>query len=93
MKRFSIRLGIVAGVLAAIVVSALALARPDPIKRDTKRCRTRAAQSYCTSPTACQDSVYTIGVCRDDDTGAESAVTIQCCCCTDGSDHRSFIGG
>jgi hypothetical protein len=93
MKSFSIRLGIVAGALAIIVVGASALATQDPIKKDTRRCRSRQAQSYCSSPTACQDSVYTIGVCRDDVTGAESALTIECCCCTGDADHRTWIGG
>lgn len=93
MKSFSIRLGLVTGVLAIIVAGASALATQDPIKKDTRRCRSKQAQAYCSTPTACEDSVYTIGVCRDDQTGAESPLTIQCCCCTEGSDQRSWIGG
>ena len=94
MTSLAIRLGIVAGVLTVIVASASALATRNPIKDDTRRCTSkRRAQIYCTGPTACADSVYTIGVCRDDDTGEESPVTIECCCCTDGFEHRTWIGG
>jgi hypothetical protein len=92
MKIFSIRLGIVAGVLVVMVASALALANPHT-RKDTRTCKSKRAQIYCTGPTACEDSVYTIGVCTDDQTGAESAVTIECCCCTDGADQRSWTGG
>jgi len=84
------RLGIVAGVVAVIIAGASALATPDLIKKDTSKCG-HLKNNYCT--TTCEDSVYTIGLCRDDRDGSTSAVSVQCCCCTEGANHRSFIGG
>jgi predicted nucleic acid binding AN1-type Zn finger protein len=89
MKSFSIRLGIVMGVLAVIIAGATVLAKGPP--KDTTRCSSWLKKNVCT--TTCENSVYTHGVCRDDSTGAESAITFECCCCTAGAENRSFIGG
>ena len=60
------------------------------IKKDTVKCG--SVQHYaCDTP--CEGSAYTHGVCVDDKTGETSAITVQCCCCTEGANHRSFIGG
>ena len=90
MKGSWIRLGTVVGVLAVIVAGASALATPDLIKKDTAKCG-HLKNSVCA--TSCEDSVYTNGLCRDDRDGSTSAVSVQCCCCTEGANHRSFIGG
>ena len=92
MKSFSVRLGIVAGVFVVVAAGASALATPDLIKKDTSKCGS-LQNHYCSSPTACEDSVYVSGLCRDDRDGSTSAISVQCCCCTDGANHRSFIGG
>ena len=42
--------------------------------------------------TSCEDSTYNHGVCEEA-SGAVSAISIECCCCTDGWQGRSFIGG
>ena len=93
MKSFSIRLGIVTGVLAIIVAGATALAKnaDQIIRKDTTQCSRWLRQNVCT--TTCADSVYTHGVCRDDRDGSETSITFECCCCTDGAENRSFIGG
>jgi len=93
MKRFSIRLGIVTGVLAVIIIGATALAKNGDqiIRKDTTQCSKWLNRNVCT--TTCEDSVYTHGVCRNDTDGSESAVTFECCCCTPGAENRSFIGG
>jgi hypothetical protein len=85
-----IRLGIVVGVLVVLVAGASALATPDRIKKDTVKCG-NLKQDACTS--TCEGSVYTHGLCVDDRTGETSAITVQCCCCTEGANHRPFIGG
>lgn len=90
MKSSWVRLGTVAGVLAVVLAAASALATPDLIKKDTAKCG-QLKHLYCT--TTCEDSVYTHGLCRDDRTGETSAISVQCCCCTDGANHRSYIGG
>lgn len=84
-----VRLGFVAGVLATVLAGASALAKPDLVKKDTFKCGP-LKNSVC--GTSCEDSVYVNGLCRDDRTGATSAVSVQCCC-TEGANHRSFIGG
>ncbi len=89
MKSFWIRLVLVVGVLVVIVAGAATLATPDLIKKDTTKCGN--LQRYCTI--SCADSVYTHGACRDDKTGVISAISVECCCCTEGANHRSFIGG
>jgi len=93
MKSFSIRLGIVTGVLAVIIVGATALAKGPQwiINKDTTQCSKWLNKNVCT--TTCEGSVYTHGVCRDDRDGSESAITFACCCCTAGAENRSFIGG
>lgn len=90
MKSLWIRLGLVAGVLAVVLAGASALATPDLGKKDTFKCG-QLKSSVC--GTSCENSVYTNGLCRDDRTGATSAISVQCCCCTEGANHRSFIGG
>ena len=90
MKLAWIRLGTVAGLLAAVLVGASALATPDLIKKDTMKCG-YLKNRVCT--TTCEDSVYTIGLCRDDRDGSTSLLSVECCCCTEGANHRSFIGG
>ena len=89
MKNTWIRIGVVLGVLGVVVVGSAALADPDLIKKDTSKCG--SLKDLCTI--SCADSVYSNGVCRDDKTGEESFISVQCCCCTDGSNQRSFIGG
>jgi hypothetical protein len=59
------------------------------IKRDTTSCK--KLQNYCS--TSCESSVYTIGVCQEGTHGAGSAISVECCCCTEGFEHRYFIGG
>ena len=90
MRGFWARLAAAIGVLVAVIASASALAVPDPIKKDTTKCG-NLKNFVC--HTTCEDSVYTIGLCRDDRNGATSAISVQCCCCTEGANHRSFIGG
>jgi len=90
MQRSWIRLSTVAGVLAVIVAGASALATPSLIKKDTTKCGWLKSR-YCA--TSCEDSVYTVGLCRDDRTGATYAISVECCCCTPGANHRSYIGG
>lgn len=90
MKNFWVRFGIVAGILIVIVAGASALATPDLIKKDTAKC---GSLQHDVCGIRCEDSVYTHGVCVDDRTGETWAISVQCCCCTDGSNHRSFIGG
>ena len=63
---------------------------PDLIKKDTSKCGS-LKNDVCF--TTCENSVYVIGLCRDDRDGSTSAISVQCCCCTDGANHRSFIGG
>jgi hypothetical protein len=91
MKSSWIRLLCLAGVLAVIAASAAALAAPDPNRMDTTRCSKWLKKNTCTI--TCEDSVYTIGFCRDDTTGTESPISFPCCCCTEGAEHRSFVGG
>ncbi len=91
MRNIWIRLGIVAGVLAVIAIGTSALANQDPWKHDVFSCG-KVRHDACTI--TCEESVYdNYGACRDDRDGSTSAITIQCCCCTDGWQHRSFIGG
>ncbi len=90
MKISWIRLGAVAGVLVAVLVGVSALATPDIEKKDTTKCGYLKSRVCYTS---CEDSVYTHGLCRDDRDGSTSAISVQCCCCTEGANHRSFIGG
>lgn len=90
MKNFWARLGVVAGLFAVVLAGAWALATPDPIKKDTIKCG-RLRNQVC--GTSCEGSVYTSGLCRDDRDGSTSAISVQCCCCTEGANHRSFIGG
>jgi hypothetical protein len=93
MKSFSIRLGIVTGVLAVIITGATALAKGTQwqMNKDTTKCSQWLKKNVCTR--TCEDSVYSIGVCRDDRDGSASNITFECCCCTDGAENRSFIGG
>ncbi len=46
-------------------------------------------RSYC--GTSCEDSTYGGGLCQGAN-GEVSAISIQCCCCTDGFQRRSFVG-
>lgn len=93
MKSLSIRLGIVTGVLAVIVAGSTSLAKGPQWfdNKNTTRCSMWLKKNVCT--TTCADSVYTIGECRDDRDGTTSAISFECCCCTDGAENRSFIGG
>jgi hypothetical protein len=90
MKNSWIRLSTVAGVLAVIVAGASVLATPSLIKKDTTKCG-HLKNYVCT--TTCEDSVHNNGLCRDDRDGSTSPISVQCCCCTEGANHRSFIGG
>ena len=90
MKSSWIRYGIMSGVFAVIVVGTSALATPDLNKKDTTKCG-NLKNDLCT--VSCEDSVYISGLCRDDRDGSTSAISVQCCCCTDGANHRSFMGG
>ena len=90
MNNSWIRLVTVSAAFAAIVAGASALATPDLIKKDTTKCG-HLKNSVCS--TSCEASVYTNGLCRDDRDGSTSAVSVECCCCTEGANHRSFIGG
>jgi hypothetical protein len=40
----------------------------------------------------CEESTYTGGYCLDAKRVVE-AVSIECCCCTEGSKYRVFLGG
>jgi hypothetical protein len=93
MRSFLIRLGIVTGIFAVIIAGAAALAKSAQqiSHKDTTVCSKWLNKNVCT--TTCADSVYTIGVCRDDRDGSETAITFECCCCTPGAENRSFIGG
>lgn len=72
---------LVAGVLGVVGLGGSAPATPDLIKKDTSKCG------------SLKNSVYTFGLCRDDRTGEASAISVQCCCCTEGANQPSFIGG
>lgn len=91
MKNGWFRLGIVAGVLAVVFAGASALAdRPGP--QDTTRCKD--LQYYCTR--TCAESPYTgFGLCQEGNGRGSrtSPISVQCCCCTEGWQHRSYIGG
>ena len=104
MKHSWIRLGVVVGVLVVFVVGASTLAdqavsmtaiEPDGIvivKKDTTRCR--KLQDYCTR--TCEESTYPgTGMCQEGGGyhGPTSAISVECCCCTPGWEHRSYIGG
>ena len=59
-------------------------------KKDTSKCG--HLKYYCDR--TCEESPYTgVGLCRDDQTGETSAISVVCCCCTEGSQHRSYLGG
>ncbi len=90
MKTSWIRLGMVVGVLVVVVAGVSTLATPDLIKKDTVKC---GSVQHDACSTTCEASVYTHGLCVDDKTQVTSAISIQCCCCTEGANHRSFIGG
>ena len=60
------------------------------IKKDTRSCK-KYHEYYCTR--TCEESVYTIGVCREGKNGPESPISVECCCCTEGFENRYFIGG
>ena len=90
MKNPWLRAGTFAVALTAILAGASALATPSLERKDTKKCGYLKSR-YCA--TTCEDSVYSNGLCVDDRTGQTSAVSVQCCCCTPGANHRSFIGG
>lgn len=90
MKNLSFRFGIVLVLVFVMVAGVSALAKPDLIKKDTKKC---GGLRHDACRTTCEDSVYFIGACRNDKTGETWASTVQCCCCTEGSNRRSFIGG
>ncbi len=80
----------VVGVLVVVVAGVSTLATPDLIKKDTVKC---GSVQHDACSTTCEASVYTHGLCVDDKTNETSAISIQCCCCTEGANHRSFIGG
>jgi hypothetical protein len=90
MKQTWIRLSIGAGVLGVTLASTLALATPDLIKKDTSKCSS-LKNRVCGS--SCEGSVHNYGICLDDQTGQTLDLSIECCCCTDGANHRSWIGG
>lgn len=104
MRNSWIRLGIVVGVLVVLLGGASTLAdqvtwmtvnesEGTPIiRRDTTRCK--KLQYYCTR--TCEESPYTgAGVCQDSNGygGQTSPISVVCCCCTEGWQHRSYIGG
>jgi hypothetical protein len=63
---------------------------PDPIKKDTRRCKKEQDVCYV----SCEDSTYNgFGVCREGKNGPETPMSIQCCCCTEGFENRYWIGG
>ncbi len=81
----------VAGLVAGIVLSAIAVSRtqagPTPHK-DYIKCQ--KLQNVCS--TSCADSTYNgVGVCRDQQTGSEVVISIECCCCADGYQNRVWI--
>lgn len=90
MKKFWLRWATLAAVVASVLVGVTALADPDPLKKDSTKCGW-LKNRYCA--TSCEDSVYVIGLCVDDRDGTTSAISVECCCCTEGANHRSFIGG
>lgn len=93
MKNVWVRSGVTVVVLLVMVAGISALAKPDPLKMDTSKCaKLRSARNNACRIT-CEDSVYTIGYCRDNKTGQTWNISVQCCCCTDGWSRRSFIGG
>ncbi|MBZ5638524.1 MAG: hypothetical protein LAO51_07155 [Acidobacteriia bacterium] len=103
MKNFWIRLGIVVGVLVVLVdgastlagqVGSTTLSDSDRVGviRDTTKCR--KLQYYCVR--TCEESPYTgIGLCQEGNgnSGHGSPISVECCCCTPGWEHRSYIGG
>jgi hypothetical protein len=89
VKNWWMRLGVVAGVLVVFVYAASTLA-VNIANKDTLSCK--KLQSVCSR--SCADSPYTgFGLCQEGTHGATSPVSVQCCCCTDGWEHRYFIGG
>ena len=88
MKNSWIRLGIVAGVLAVMVAGASTLATPEPEKKDSFSCGYLRQHDACA--TTCEDSAYTRGLCRDNRNRVLEFKTVQCCCCTEGWQHRSY---
>ena len=89
MKHTWIRLSIAAGVLGVALASTLALGTPDPIKKDTSSCGSLKNRVCGT----CEGSVHNFGLCVDDRTGQTFDFSVECCCCTEGANHRSWIGG
>jgi hypothetical protein len=102
MKNLSFRFRVAAAVVFVLLAGALTTADQivsmsvtdetqtvHIIKKDTSSCK--KLQSYCSI--SCEDSTYTHGVCREGTHGATSAISVQCCCCTEGFEHRYFIGG
>ncbi len=91
MRNLWIRLGIVAGVLVVIVAGVSTLADPPTLEdRDTSNC---GSLHHDACDRTCEESQYTHGLCIDKANGSTSAISVQCCCCTDGWQHRSFMGG
>ena len=89
MKNFWTRAGLVAGVVLAFGSGAWTPA-VDIVKKDTTSCK--KLQYYCDR--TCEESPYPgTGVCQEGKNGATSAISVECCCCTEGSEHRYFIGG
>lgn len=93
MKNVWVRSGIAAVLLFVMVAGVSALAKPDPLKMDTSKCGSLRHGWNDVCRTTCEDSVYTIGLCRNDKTGETWLISVECCCCTEGWNHRSFIGG
>ena len=98
MKNAWIRPSLVVGVLLVMAAGAWTLAidinvdapQINIIKKDTTSCR--KLQYYCNH--TCEESPYTgVGLCREGKDGPTSAISVVCCCCTEGSEHRYYIGG
>ena len=88
MNSFWIRLGIVVGALAVMVVGASTLAAPDPAKNHVYSCGDLRHSDACAI--TCEDSVYTQGLCYDKRNHVAEFRTVQCCCCADGWKNRSY---
>ena len=89
------RLALVSGVVAALVAGAWTIAddnsltTPDLPKKgrmDVVKCKDYACRAEC------GETPYIHGVCVD---GSDnSAITIECCCCTgENVNNRYFVGG
>ena len=90
LKRVPQRIAVFVPVLvAAIVFTAMAVSQTAAHPpRDFTKCQ--KLQDVCS--TTCADSTYHgVGLCREGRDGAEVPISIECCCCTDGSNNRVWI--